>query len=175
MVFRQIVDRIKQITGLKQKEIAVQVFKDTEKNFTNKIKRNSINIPLLIEWATKNNIDIHWLMTGEKYKEDDKDILKSGSVLEITHRDIIEQFTNKEWARNINQKLVELERLDPSKRDVITAYLDGILTTLNTGTGDATPSYTGPERRKGERRADKRPIDHDDRRKKRRRDSAVNE
>jgi len=94
-------------------------------------------------------------------------------VTQLTYEDITLQFENVNWARDVNQKLLEIETIDSSKRNMITGYIDGILSTLKSNEVHE-PVYT--ERRKGKRRTVKQPKD-DDRRKgrDRRRDSAVNE
>lgn len=51
-------------TGLKQYQIASQVFNISDKNLSNKISRNTIDFDKLLEWAVHENVDINWLITG---------------------------------------------------------------------------------------------------------------
>ena len=60
---RNIIDRLMSLSGLKQYEVAEQVFEDTNKNFANKITRNSIDFFALIKWADHENVDLNWLLT----------------------------------------------------------------------------------------------------------------
>lgn len=52
-------------TGLKQKDIALQIFKNTDKNLSNKIRRNTIDFKKTIEWAVNEKIDLNWLLVSQ--------------------------------------------------------------------------------------------------------------
>ena len=64
MYFREIIDRIKLITGYSQKEIASEIFGISDKNLSNKIKRGSIDLEALMEWTGNEMVDLNWLLTG---------------------------------------------------------------------------------------------------------------
>ena len=44
-----------------------------------------------------------------------------------SHERIIQEFVDKGWARDVNMKLVKLEKLAPHKKEYISGILDGIL------------------------------------------------
>jgi transcriptional regulator with XRE-family HTH domain len=48
----------------------------------------------------------------------------------ITHLDIIQRFQNKDLAKEINARLLELEAVDPDQLRYIKGVLDGLLATL---------------------------------------------
>ncbi len=60
---RIIIDKIKLISGLNQKEIASQLFDITDRNLSNRIRRNSLDTQSIISWATNNNVDLNWLFS----------------------------------------------------------------------------------------------------------------
>ncbi len=72
MEFKKIIERIKKITGLAQKDIAADVFKISDKNLSNKIRRNSVDLDALIKWSGNASVDLNWLLTGkgEPYKSE---------------------------------------------------------------------------------------------------------
>ena len=47
-------------------------------------------------------------------------------LYEKPHNEIISLFEDKEWAREINRKLVEIERSDPGKKELISAFIEGV-------------------------------------------------
>ena len=62
--FKEIIDRMKSVSGWTQKRLAAEVFKISDKNLSNKIGRNTIDIESIIEWSVNNSVDLNWLLTG---------------------------------------------------------------------------------------------------------------
>lgn len=48
-------------------------------------------------------------------------------IVEPSHGDIIKQFKDKEWALDINKKLLEIEKYAPEKKEFIKGMLSGII------------------------------------------------
>lgn len=113
-------------------------------------------------------VDLNWLLTGKgkPYLNDarpepslegnetqapyrDRE-LRSGSSnsVEFDHGNIIKQFTDKSFARDIYAELVKIEHLSPSQYRELGAYIKGI----SKGLENSPQSYSGPDRREGERR-----------------------
>jgi hypothetical protein len=62
--FRGIIDRMKSVTGYTQKRLASDIFKISDKNLSNKISRNKIDITTIVEWSVNHSVDLNWLLTG---------------------------------------------------------------------------------------------------------------
>ena len=63
--FREIIDRMKSVTGYTQKRLASDIFKISDKNLSNKISRNKIDITTIVEWSVNHSVDLNWLLTGQ--------------------------------------------------------------------------------------------------------------
>jgi len=63
--YKIIIERIKEITGKTQKDIALLIFDISDKNLSNKIKRNSVDLDALINWVGNVNVNLNWLFTGK--------------------------------------------------------------------------------------------------------------
>ena len=66
--FSKIIQKLKKLTGFNQKQIATHIFDISDKNLSNKIKRNSIDFFKLIRWAVHKNVDLNWLLTENAIK-----------------------------------------------------------------------------------------------------------
>ena len=66
--FSKIIQKLRKITGFNQKQIATHIFDISDKNLSNKIKRNSIDFFKLIRWAVHKNVDLNWLFTENAIK-----------------------------------------------------------------------------------------------------------
>jgi hypothetical protein len=67
--FREIIDRMKSVTGYTQKRLASDIFKISDKNLSNKISRNKIDIASIVEWSVNHSVDLNWLLTGRSDSE----------------------------------------------------------------------------------------------------------
>jgi hypothetical protein len=56
---------MKSVTGYTQKRLASEVFKISDKNLSNKIGRNKIDITAIIDWSVNHSVDLNWLLTGQ--------------------------------------------------------------------------------------------------------------
>jgi hypothetical protein len=63
--FREIIGRMKSVTGYTQKRLASDIFKISDKNLSNKISRNKIDITTIVEWSVNHSVDLNWLLTGQ--------------------------------------------------------------------------------------------------------------
>jgi len=170
MDFKKIIERIKKITGKAQKDIAIDVFKISDKNLSNKIRRNSVDLDALIKWSGNANVDLNWLLTGkgEPYLKaiDDPDrytkILeppcphgRPPNAIELGHGDIIKQFSDKTYARDLNKCLLELERLDPVAYREVGGIIKGVV--LGIHRKSCREGHPPTDRRRTDRRAETRP------------------
>ncbi|BBO74692.1 hypothetical protein DSCW_21090 [Desulfosarcina widdelii] len=135
---------MKSISGLSQKEMASEIFGISEKNLSNKIRRGTVDINILIKWAGNKSVDLNWLLTGEgetylKDKALNKDDTNAEKPL---HSIIIERFKQKDLARDINYEMLKLEELKPEALIEVNDFIRFKVQSL-------TGQY---ERRKGERR-----------------------
>ena len=65
VILKEVVDRIKEVTGLTQTQVATEIFGISVENLSNKIRRNSIDTNEIVIWATKNGYDLNWLLIGK--------------------------------------------------------------------------------------------------------------
>ena len=61
---RKIIDRVMEHTGWKQYEVAEKLFGISDKNLSNRIARNTIDLHKLIEWGIHASVDLGWLLAG---------------------------------------------------------------------------------------------------------------
>jgi len=81
---------------------------------------------------------LHWILTGESPGFDEGvglDVFKVKEQItsfdkKLKHKDIISRFKNKDLAKEINIKLLELESLNESELKYIAGILDGLLKKL---------------------------------------------
>lgn len=137
MDFKDIINRIKSLTGYTQKVIASELFGISDKNLSNKIKRNSIDIEALVKWAVNDNVDLDWLLTGlirpnlrrgsgptkDQYSVDSDEV-------GFRYMELFRFVQDKKRASNIIEELLEIEKLDPEAFIRIEGYLKGILDSL---------------------------------------------
>ncbi len=122
----------------------------------------------LVEWSANVLVNLHWLLTGagkpyindavQDIEEGAYSIVdgvneinstnKSNNVIDIDHDNIIRQFIDKSFARDINLGLVKIERMNPSQYREIGAYIKGIAKGLEIA---SKPTFKS-DRRQAERR-----------------------
>jgi transcriptional regulator with XRE-family HTH domain len=124
MEFKKIIERIKTKTGYTQKEIAALIFGISDKNLSNKIKRNSVDLDLLLKWADNESVDLNWLFGKE---DSPGEIAQTSNIIETRHADIIQRFNDKSYAMDLNLHLVELERLSPEAYRKVGSYIQGVV------------------------------------------------
>lgn len=159
-----IIEKIKNLTGYTQKEVASEIFGISDKNLSNKIKRGSIDLDALILWSSNENVDMNWLLTGkgEPYlsitskenkslKETQTSPKRSSNHSEISDAEIIQQFSDKNYARELNFHLAEMERINSEAFNKVGHYIKGLLDGLRMKSKDCC-MFAGPDRRIAERR-----------------------
>lgn len=124
MEFKKIIDRIKSKTGYTQKEIATLIFGISDKNLSNKIKRNSVDLESLLKWASNELVDLNWLFGQE---DELGEITQTSNIVMTRHADIIQRFNDKSYAMDLNLHLVELERLSPEAYRKVGSYIQGVV------------------------------------------------
>ncbi|MDY6789870.1 MAG: hypothetical protein SWH54_01260 [Thermodesulfobacteriota bacterium] len=144
---RIIIDRMMAISGLLQKDIATDIFRISEKNLANKIKRGTIDLFKVIEWAGNNNVDLRSLFleknedytyNAPEFTQKPKGIYSRASDRETVIGDMLANFNNKKIARECIEKLLEIDRINPGKLEslnfIIYAFLEGMRPEKKTGT-----------------------------------------
>lgn len=53
-----------------------------------------------------------------------------GNIIDLDHAAVIQKFKNKALAREINEKLVEVENIDPDALTRVVGYIEGLLSSL---------------------------------------------
>jgi hypothetical protein len=138
---RDIIDRIKLLTGLNQKEIATQIYTISPNNLSNKVRRNTIDIDIIGEWAEHRGVSFDWLLSGvgEPYinrsvtQKRDSGTADSGerggSFIDdndIEHAELVKHFLDKKLAKEISQHLLVIERINQTAFKETCAYIRGI-------------------------------------------------
>ncbi|MBC2712670.1 MAG: helix-turn-helix domain-containing protein [Desulfosarcina sp.] len=163
--FREIIDRIKFITGYTQKDIATEIFGISDKNLSNKIKRGSVDLDSLIKWSINASVDLTWLLTGKGNpyingggSNDGQDGIfdpatpyTSSNVIVSKYADIIRQFKDKPRAKSAGLDLLTLERINKTAFIETCAYIKGVTNGIQLLVKNDR-SYIGTERREKERR-----------------------
>jgi len=167
---KDIVNRIKEATGFSQTLVATNVFGISVENLSNKIRRNTIDTNLLVSWAENNGYDLNWLLTGKgepnlKAIEDPDRFTRiqeppcphgrPPNAIELGHGDIIKQFSDKTYARDLNKCLLELERLDPVAYREVGGIIKGVVLGLHRKS--CREGHPPTDRRRTDRRAETRP------------------
>ncbi len=66
---REIIDRIVEVTGWTKTKIAKDIFGIDLSNLGNRIRGDRLNFYKLINWALHTDVNIEWLVTGERNSE----------------------------------------------------------------------------------------------------------
>jgi hypothetical protein len=142
--FKKIIERIKKCTGTTQKEIASDIFGISDKNLSNKIRRNSVDLGPLLVWAGNENVDLNWLLTGDGDPHINRAPCEDGvvvsatrdapistsNVIELQHMDLVKKFKDKPRAKNANDDLLQIEELDRDTFIEVVGYIRGVATSL---------------------------------------------
>lgn len=152
MNLKEIISRIKLITGLNQGQIATDIYRTSPNNLSNKVSRNTIDIEIIGEWAEHQGVSFDWLLTGhgEPYLSNsvnEKGANQQGNVISLEHSELVKHFTDKVLAKEVNQHLLEIEALNKGAFKEACAYIKGIAAGLKA-------SAVEYDRRQGDRRQD---------------------
>ena len=63
--FKEIISRMKEVTGLTQRELSSKIFNTSDSNLSNKIRRNKVDLDSVMAWAINGKVNLHWLFTGK--------------------------------------------------------------------------------------------------------------
>ena len=121
---KDIIGRMKSVSGLKTKEIASQIFDISSNNLYNQMRRDTLDYKVIISWAAYEKVNLNWLLTGEGNPlVTDTEKLSSENVVDMSHCDLVKTFKNKKPAREINVILKKIEDLDETKLFETLGYL----------------------------------------------------
>lgn len=129
----KIIERIKSTTNLKYNKEVAETLGLSPADFSLRKKRGTI-LTIIIQWAINQNVNLDWLITGkETHKNINKhsDIIPYDDAVEAEHHKLIGRFKNKEKAKILNAKLVELEDLNEILFDNVDTYLQTAIDTAN--------------------------------------------
>jgi hypothetical protein len=141
----------------------------SEKEFANKIglsapdfskrKKSGTLLPLIIDWGIAEKVNLNWLLTGGEeadQREPESPSDRSSTPIENNFPELINQFKDRCYAKDLNARLVELERLNSEAFKKVGVYtrglLDGILSVSS-----KCQKYDDPDRRYTERRVKSSP------------------
>jgi hypothetical protein len=160
---RDIIGRIKDLTGLNQSQIAAEIYDIKPSDLSNRISRNSINIEILGEWADKNRVSLDWLIHGygNPYYNDKVNNMgratngeppnerhaQQARFIKAEKNSLLNEFTEKDLAKEVSVQLLEIERLNSTAFKEACAYIKGMATGLK--------SMVEYDRRKCDRRKHK--------------------
>lgn len=60
-----IIERLQELTGINSKKELAVLFGLSAADFSNRKRRGSL-LPLIIDWAINENVNVNWLLTGEE-------------------------------------------------------------------------------------------------------------
>ncbi len=102
------------------KEIA-ELFDLTPQEFSRRKKRGTL-LAKIIDWGICQSADLNWLLTGEgsPYVGQQR---HSSNVLDIKHNCVIQEFDDKEFAIEVNEALVALEKASTKNFYEIGGYI----------------------------------------------------
>jgi transcriptional regulator with XRE-family HTH domain len=168
----ELADRLKKVRSdlsLSQKEmadrlsIALSTYQYYERgqreapvSFVCKIASFGVSFDWLLTGAGKPYTSIESTPSAIKHKRADSAPEHPANFAEITDTEIIEQFCDKKYARDLNLHLVELERLNSEAFKKVDPYIKGMLDGLRMKPTQCC-MYKGPDRRTEERRGKDNP------------------
>jgi transcriptional regulator with XRE-family HTH domain len=123
-------DRIKYLrknSKLSQRKFADQLglaFRTVQRY---EVDASTMNVRLATQIASMFNVDIDWLLTGNKNKE--KNIKEDGNIVQYEpivseHMDVFNKFKNQERAKRLCEKLLMLESISENQLDKIEQDID---------------------------------------------------
>jgi len=128
IIFNEIIERLKQYTGLKANKDVAELFGISAPDFSRRKKQGTL-LPLIVEWGINNNVNLDWLLAGKELEPPEK-LPSTPNIIELEHSDLIKDFKDKRFAKEINVDLLEIERIDPAKFRETGFYVKGVASTL---------------------------------------------
>jgi hypothetical protein len=126
--FDKIIKRMKQLSCLKTDRDVADLFGLSAQDFSRRKKQGTL-LPLIVDWGIINNVDLDWLLKGKN--NEDSDTI-STNIVEMDHADLIRDFKDKQFAKEINIDLIKIERIDPEKFRETGFYIKGVANGLRT-------------------------------------------
>lgn len=89
-------------------------------------------LPLIVNWAIDNNVNIDWLVTGkgDKYIKEGAGQGEGDEAVDVEHDEIIKRFLDKKRARDANMALLKIEALDREAFIEAVGYIKGVANNL---------------------------------------------
>ncbi|MBC8394485.1 MAG: helix-turn-helix domain-containing protein [Deltaproteobacteria bacterium] len=121
--FKEIISRMKEITGLTQRELSSKIFNTSDSNLSNKIRRNKVDLDSVMAWAVNTNVNLNWLFTGkgEIYLIEDADRTRGFEGKDIDTLKLVLEAVEERLAKN---KI----KLAPGKKAEVIALLYELFT-----------------------------------------------
>ena len=112
--FELVVERIKK-----------QFLYKTDKKFADAIgmspaafnnRKNTASLPYqeIIAFANKNNLNLNWVLTGDgPVRNEEKQRISGDNITKVIveHQDLVARFKNQKRAKEINERLIEIEEI----------------------------------------------------------------
>ena len=113
------------ITGLQQQDIASQIFNISDKNLSNKIRRNTIDLFTIFNWASNEKVDLNWLISGKgsprlQKNHNPDNVTGIDSCVEILNEALDETDTHDLVTPEMRENLVKLMREEIAEQEVRT-------------------------------------------------------
>jgi hypothetical protein len=156
--FNEVVDRAKKHLNLKANKEFAEILGLSAPDFS-KRKNSGTLLPLIIDWAIAENVNIDWLLTGKGSPLNDclntgsdftakqTDPPVSSNVVEMQHMQVVKGFQDKRQAKEINEALVELEEMRPEALAKVKDYIMGMVEGVRLVAGDKNhPGRDGPDK-----------------------------
>lgn len=127
--FELVVERIKK-----------QFLYKTDKKFADAIgmspaafnnRKNTASLPYqeIIAFANKNNLNLNWVLTGDgPVRNEEKQRISGDNITKVIveHQDLVARFKNQKRAKEINERLIEIEEASDELIDKADVYIKGL-------------------------------------------------
>lgn len=154
----EIIERVKISQKLSLNKEVAEMLGLSAADFSLRKKRGTL-LTIIIEWGVNQNVNLDWLITGNKVAEHKKASNDNSSepidfknAVIAEHYEIIKQFRDNERAKRFNQKLVKLESLSDGLFDKAESNVDQLIETAEIVVGEKTSKQQGRGAGKVERR-----------------------
>ena len=107
-----VVKRLLEVKGLSQGKEAAKILGISPADLSNRKKRGSL-LPLLVEWAINEGVNLHWFITGENTGKDREESGKAEKTRQFDILDQAEEWLAEEVGKNPKREFwfeVEFEK-----------------------------------------------------------------
>ncbi|MCD4678052.1 MAG: helix-turn-helix domain containing protein [Desulfobacula sp.] len=141
--FEEVINRIKIALNTDKDTVVAEVLNIQPTAFYNRRKNGSLPLKNIVGWASKKQVSIDWLVTGEGFMvltdaeinlaKKNKSASDTSNVTKviIEHQDIIRKFKDPEKAKELNEFLIEIEENDPEGFEELYREAKAIAKTIN--------------------------------------------